>query len=318
MPSKIYIFYCNTKRGKNQPVIGHAERGLFKTALDFLCRIKYNKYKKFGGSEMLFLAYFIIYLLIFVFGAVLGSFLNVLIYRLPTGESIVTGGSHCMTCKKPIKKYDLIPVISYIILRGKCRSCRAKISTRYMVVELLNAALYVLTFLYFGIDSHSLEAALCCVVLSCLIVVFFMDLDTQTINIGIVAAIFIMAAAKLILSLTGVIEPLHPVGLLSALIGAFSVSLVFFLIALISKERAMGYGDAMLMLAVGGFLGIKAVIIATFIGLITGSVAGLITKYKTKDSHLAFGPWLSLGAAAAIFCGDYLANLYLTITRLSN
>lgn len=262
---------------------------------------------------MLYFAYFLIYLIIFIFGSVIGSFLNVLIYRLPKGESIVSGGSHCMSCGKKIKKYDLIPVISYLLLKGKCRECSAKISPRYMIVELLNAVLYVLTFLYFGLGKSAIEAGIVCAVLSCLIVVFFMDLDTQLINMPVVGTIFILAVLKLMLSLTGVITVLHPLTWLSALLGAVSVSALFFLIALLSKERAMGFGDSALMFAAGAFLGIKAVIIAAFIGLITGSVAGLISKYKSGESAFAFGPWLSLGSAAAIFFGDFLADLYLKI-----
>ncbi|MCD8328768.1 MAG: prepilin peptidase [Ruminococcus sp.] len=264
---------------------------------------------------MLYLAYFIIYAFIFIFGAIIGSFLNVCIYRLPTGESIVTGGSHCMTCKEKIKKYDLIPIVSYIILKGKCRSCGAKISPRYMIVEALTGVLYVLTFAYFGINSY-VEAALVCMLLSCLIIVFFMDLDTCLINMPVVGGIGLLAVIKLVLTLTGAAEFSNPLSWQYTLFGALVISVPFLLIFLFSKGKALGFGDVMLVLAGGAYLGLKAAIIAAFIGLITGSVAGLISKHRSGSSMFAFGPWLSLGIAVAAFFGDYLADLYLTISGL--
>ncbi|MCC8191832.1 MAG: prepilin peptidase [Ruminococcus sp.] len=264
---------------------------------------------------MLYLAYFIIYAFIFIFGAIIGSFLNVCIYRLPTGESIVTGGSHCMTCKEKIKKYDLIPIVSYIILKGKCRSCGAKISPRYALVEALTGVLYVLTFMYFGIDS-CVEAVIVCMLLSCLIIVFFMDLDTRLINMPVVGAIGLLAVVKLVLTLTDAAEFSNPLSLKYTLFGAFVISVPFLLIFLFSKGKALGFGDVMLVLAGGAYLGLKAAIIAAFIGLITGSVAGLISKHRSGDSMFAFGPWLSLGIAVAAFFGDYLADLYLIVSGL--
>lgn len=265
---------------------------------------------------MIYLSYFLIYAIIFIFGAIIGSFLNVCILRLPTGESIAAGGSHCMSCKAKIKKYDLIPIVSYIILRGKCRSCGAKISPRYMIVELLNALLYVFTFYWFGLTEASIESAMVCVVLSCLIIVFFMDMDTQLINMPVVSVIIIMAIAKLVLTLTNVLTPVNVYTWQSAIIGALVISVPFLLIFLVSRGKALGFGDVALMFAGGAFLGVKAVIIAAFIGLITGSVAGLITKYKSGNSAFAFGPWLSVGIASSIFFGDYLADLYLKISGL--
>lgn len=265
---------------------------------------------------MIYLAYFIIYAFIFTFGGVIGSFLNVCIYRLPTGESIAVGGSHCMSCNQKIKKYDLIPIISYIILKGKCRSCGAKISPRYMIVELLNAVLYVLTFAYFGLNAP-VEAAFVCVLLSCLIIVFFMDLDTQLISLPVVCVIGILAVAKLILTGFGIGGFKNPISLTYILGGAAAVSVPFFVIYLISKKKALGSGDIILMLAAGAYLGLKAVLVAVFIGLVTGSIAGLITKYKSGSSKFAFGPWLSLGIAISAFFGDFLADLYLKLGGLN-
>ena len=131
------------------------------------------------------------YMVIFIFGIVIGSFLNVCIYRMPLHESIITAPSHCMTCGTPIRKRDLIPIFSWCRLRGKCHSCGAKIPFRYTLVESLNAVLYVLIYAYFGIFDRPLYAGLVCLFCSALVVVFFMDLDTQLINLYVYLEVMI-------------------------------------------------------------------------------------------------------------------------------
>lgn len=255
-----------------------------------------------------FLCYLVIYFIIFAFGACIGSFLNVCILRLPSDESIIKGASHCMTCGEKIKKRDLIPIISWCLLKGKCRNCKANISARYTVIEILNAVLYVLIFALFGFFQKPFLPAIVCLLLSCLIVVFFMDLDTQTINTGILIVIALLGIARYFL-----------VGDLtwqSQLIGAFCISIPFLIIVIASKERAMGLGDAILMFSSGLVLGVKAIIIAAFIGLILGSVVGLIQKHRTGSNKFAFGPWLSVGIAVGSIWGTQLADLYLEISGL--
>ena len=256
-----------------------------------------------------FFSYIAIYFIIFAFGACIGSFLNVCILRLPSDESIIKGASHCMTCGEKIKKRDLVPIISWCFLKGKCRNCKADISARYTVIEILNAVLYVVTFAVFGFSQKPFLPAIICLLLSCLIVVFFMDLDTQTINTGILIIIALLGAARYFL-----------VGDLtwqSQIIGALCISIPFLLIVIASKERPMGLGDAILMFSSGLVLGVKSVIIAAFIGLILGSVAGLIQKHRTGSNKFAFGPWLSVGIAISAFFGTQLADLYLKISGLS-
>ena len=260
--------------------------------------------------------YIVIYTFVFLFGVCIGSFLNVCIYRLPKEESLIKRNSHCMSCGEEIKRRDLIPIISWCLLKGKCRNCGAPISPRYTIVEALNGVLYVLVFLYFDVMQTPIHAILVCLLFSALIVVFFMDLDTQLISNYVVIFIAVLGVLEFFVS-----DDIYIYGpnykeienvLVNQLIGAFVVSIPLLLIELLSKGRAMGRGDVYLMAAAGLFLGIKGAVIALFIALITGSVAGLIQKHKSGDSVFAFGPWLSVGIAIAAIWGQELGNLYLS------
>lgn len=258
---------------------------------------------------MYYFCFAVMYVVIFMFGAAIGSFLNVCIYRLPKEESLIKVNSHCMSCGAFIKKRDLVPIFSWIMLRGKCRSCKAKISGRYPLVESLNAVFYVLIFAYYGIMERPVEAAICCLLFSSLLVVFFMDLDTQLISMYVVGFIALLGLGKTAFDFIGsgtdaLIS--HGIGLLA---GFVPLALIVFL----SGERAMGWGDAWLMLAGGLFLGVKQLVPAMFIGLAVGCVFGVIHKVRTGDSKFAFGPYLSLGIAASVFVGDYIADWYLAL-----
>ena len=248
--------------------------------------------------------YIIQYILVLILGIFVGSFLNVCIYRLPSDRSIVTNASHCMKCGTKIKKYDLIPVFSWIILHGKCRACHEKFSIRYPVIELMNGLLWILTIWRFDL---TVKGILICLLFSALIVVFFMDWDTQLINTGVCVFIALLGVANIIND---------DFKFKTYLIGALIVSIPLLLIAVISREQAMGIGDAYLMAAGGLFLGIKPVTVAIFIGLIVGSIIGMILKYITKSSKFAFGPYLSIGIAVGALYGTELFNAYLKLVGL--
>ena len=246
--------------------------------------------------DNLTLSYIIIYVFVFIFGACIGSFLNVCIYRLPKNESLIKRNSHCMTCGEPIKRRDLIPIVSWCILRGKCRSCGAKISARYTIVETLNA----------------LRAALVCLLFSALIVVFFMDWDTQLINTYVVIFIGLLGVAEYIFC-----KDQTELTLKSHLIGFFIVSVPLLIICLITHEKAMGMGDVYLMAAAGLFLGMQGALVALLIGLITGSIGGLIQKHRSGDSVFAFGPYLSIGIAVAALYSEQIGSWYMDFTGLN-
>ena len=265
------------------------------------------------------------YVIIFLFGICIGSFLNVVILRLPAGESVLGIGktkedkekaSHCMTCGAKIRPIDLIPVFSWLMLRGKCHSCGQKISPRYPIVESLNGFLYVLTF--FALDIN-VKSIITCVLMSLLICIGFIDWDTKDIYVSMVAVILILAIPlRLFYS-----REYHDVSLKSRIIGAFIISVPFFLIGEISRPiirkkfgedfRAIELGDTYLMFAAGAFLGTRAVIASTFVGIMTAAIGGLIVKKLTNDSKFAFGPFLAIGIAIGSLCGNQIAQWYLNL-----
>lgn len=254
----------------------------------------------------------VIYVFVFLFGACVGSFLNVCIYRLPKEESLIKRNSHCMSCGEPIKRRDLIPIISWCALKGKCRSCGAKISPRYTVVETLNALCWLFIAWQLDVLINPVRFIITALLFSALIVVFFMDWDTQLISTYVVIFIALLAIPQYIFcnEITGVTLKSH-------IIGAFAVSIPLLLIELLSKGKAMGRGDVYLMAAGGLLLGVQNILAALFIGLITGSIAGLIIKYKTENSVFAFGPWLSIGIAISSLYGDKLVAWYMNFTGLT-
>ena len=263
--------------------------------------------------DNLTLSYIIIYVFVFIFGACIGSFLNVCIYRLPKNESLIKRNSHCMTCGEPIKRRDLIPIVSWCILRGKCRSCGAKISARYTIVETLNALLYLWVFYHFNGIFNPLRAALVCLLFSALIVVFFMDWDTQLINTYVVIFIGLLGVAEYIFckDQTGLTLKSH-------LIGFFIVSVPLLIICLITHEKAMGMGDVYLMAAAGLFLGMQGALVALLIGLITEArSADSSRSTEAVIQYLHFGPPLSIGIAVAALYSEQIGSWYMDFTGLN-
>ena len=268
-------------------------------------------------SEFTELPFKIMFLsIIFIFGICIGSFLNVVILRLPRHESLIKRSSHCMTCGTKIRPIDLIPVFSWLLLRGKCHSCGEKISVRYPIVESLNGLLYILAFIVLDINA---KAIITCVLISLLIVIAFMDWDTQEIDMIIVGLIFILAIPAAIFT--------NDVKIIHRIIGAFVISVPFFIIGEISRPfirskfgedfRAIELGDTILMFAAGTLLGTRAVIVSALIGIITAAFSGVIIKMITKDSKFAFGPYLSIGIAFAMIWGNKLADWYISLISAS-
>lgn len=258
-----------------------------------------------------------LYLIIIISGLLIGSFLNVCIYRIPQGESIVSPSSKCPSCATPIKFYDNIPLISYILLMGKCRYCKAKVSARYPFVEFLNAFLYAIVLNRFGIESPGVLLVYL-LFTSILIVIFFIDLDHQIIPNSITYPGIPIAV---ILGSTILPDPFFhagPLGYKASLIGFIAGGGFFYLVAtagrLIFKKDAMGGGDIKMMAMVGGLLGWKGVILTTFSGSLLGSIIGVtLIKFKGREwgSKIAFGPYLAIGALISLLWGEEILRWYL-------
>lgn len=244
----------------------------------------------------------LVYLLIyFLFGICIGSFLNVCIYRIPKKENITTTRSHCMACGNVIKWYDLVPVFSFLILGGKCRYCKTKLSVQYPTIELLNGLMYCLIFAVMG---FTVRAVLACAVCSALIVIAVIDWRTYEIPFGLNVFIACIGAINLCVDYRE---------WLNYLIGAICVSGFLMILYLVTKGRGIGGGDIKLMAAAGLFLGWKNIILAFVIGCVLGSIIHLIRMKASKAEHvLAFGPYLAGGIFVACLWGDELVKLYLS------
>ncbi len=244
----------------------------------------------------------LLYIIIFIFGSVVGSFVNVLIYRLPKNENIVVVNSHCMSCGHRLKWYDLIPLFSWIFLGGKCRYCRTKISIQYPLVEAINGFGYVLVFIVCGFNVSSILYALC---FSMLVAISVIDWRTYEIPVGLNITILALGIIQCILDYRN--WQLY-------LIGMVSVSAFLFLLFIVTAGRGIGGGDIKLMFAAGLLIGWKNIILALIIGCVVGSIIHLILmKVSKKGRMLAFGPYLSAGIFLAILFGEQIINWYIGI-----
>jgi leader peptidase (prepilin peptidase)/N-methyltransferase len=246
-----------------------------------------------------------------IFGGMIGSFLNVCIWRLPREESIVWPGSHCPHCQKPIKFYDNIPLISYFWLKRKCRYCKGPISIQYPLVEGVTALFSFLLFMRFG---PSLSFLFYFAFVAALIVVTVIDLYHQIIPDGIsLPGIGVGLLASLLIP-----EITFWNSLIGILLGGGSLFLVANLYQWLFKREGMGGGDVKLLAMIGAFLGWKAVILTILLSSLIGSVTGIfVMVLKGKDFKYAipFGPFLSLGAVISLFYGESLIRWYIALNR---
>ena len=238
----------------------------------------------------------------FLFGLVIGSFLNVVIGRLPAGRSLVYPGSACPACGASIHWYDNVPVLSWLWLRARCRSCHAIISWRYPVVELATAILFALAAHQVG-PARDLVPAL--LLLSALIAITFIDLDHQLIP-DVITLPGIIAGAALSVAL-------HPEHWLDTLLGVV-VGGGLFLVIIVASGGGMGGGDMKLGAMMGAFLGWKLVLLAILLGVLAGgavAIALLTTGSKGRKDPVPFGPFLALGAVLSLLWGNDLLGWYL-------
>lgn len=235
------------------------------------------------------------------YGIIIGSFLNVCIYRIPKGESIVVARSHCMKCGKQIKWYDLVPLVSFLVLRGKCRYCKDKLSWQYPAVEALNGILYGIIVLVNGFNVASI---LYCLATSALLALSIIDWRTFEIPVGFNIFIGILGGIRVVTDLGHWYD---------YVIGFFAVSLFLLILYIATKGRGIGGGDIKLMAAAGLLLGWKLIILSLGLGCLLGSVIHLILmKVQNKDRVLAFGPYLSLGIYISMIYGEQIIDWYIS------
>ena len=240
-----------------------------------------------------------LYVFLMCMGAAVGSFLNVLILRIPEGQSIVLPSSHCPKCGHSIRVYDNIPIISYLILRGKCRDCHEKISMQYPIVETVTAIMSLLLFLKFGLSFKYLSSF----IFTCaLIVITFIDLRHQiipdVISLPGIPVFFFLAVFFMNLTVWE--------SLMGILIGGGCLFAIAFLYEIITKREGMGGGDIKLLAMLGAFLGWKSLFFILFVSSLLGAVVGvsaMIIKGQDMKYAVPFGPFLSIAAVVYLFVG---------------
>ena len=271
-------------------------------------------------------------------GALIGSFLNVVIHRVPRDQSIVFPNSRCPSCGAPIKPYDNIPVISYLILRGRCRSCHSHISARYPAVEAMTAMLFFAVFLYRG---FTLALPFDLIFVAAMAALVFIDAEHMILPnvITYPGLVFALAARVAIPYLagpgylddfSGLIQilprelPIWAVSLVGAVLGALvgggSLWLTGWLWERLRGVEAMGLGDVKMMFMVGAYLGWRLALLSIFLGVLSGSITGVAIMIKRRERNLQmllpFGIFLGLGSTISLLVGTRLINWYLSQFRL--
>ena len=241
--------------------------------------------------------------MVFLVGCCLGSFYNVVIHRLPAGESLVSPGSRCPGCRNPIAFYDNIPIISYLLLMGKCRNCGARISVRYPVVEALTGGLALLLFLRYGFHPQFAAELF---FFSLLVIIAFIDLDTGLIpNVLSLPGI----AAGFIFSLLLPVRVTWTDSLAGIVIGGGLLFLIAEVYSRLRHKEGMGMGDVKLLGMIGAFIGLEGVVFTVLAASISGLIVALPVK-RRMDAEIPFGPFLSLGAVCYVFWGPLFFHWY--------
>ncbi len=246
----------------------------------------------------------------FIMGTIFGSFYNVCIYRIPENQSISSPPSHCYNCNARLKPIDLIPILSWVSLRGKCRYCNIKVSPRYSIIELLTGILFMLIYIDFGYDFLSLYYM---VLISLLIIITFIDIDHFIIPDKLILLGSIFA---IILNFSGLgISFIY--GLKGAIVSGGLVLLVTLIIEFILKKEVMGGGDIKLYAMIGLFLGIKLSLLTVLLSIYIGGLYGIIVIIYNKikkyefNSMIPFGPFISIAAVISILYGNNIIEFYI-------
>jgi leader peptidase (prepilin peptidase) / N-methyltransferase len=250
-------------------------------------------------------------LLFFIFGTLLGSFANVVILRLPKGESVLFPASHCYSCQKPVRWFDNIPVFSWLILRGKCRNCKVPFSVRYPLVELIMGLLFLIAFLQIGWSWFLIEAL---ILIFGLVTISFIDLDHMIIP-------NVLSLPGVLIGLVGAaINPERTFldGFLGFLVGGVFFFAIAYLYAVLRKREGLGGGDIKLLAWIGSVLGLMSIPFVVLVSSLTGIIAGLLTAFKSREgmqTQIPFGPYIALSALLYLFLSQsglesWLLELY--------
>lgn len=247
-------------------------------------------------------------LIIIFYGFIIGSFLNVCIYRIPKGEGVCFPASHCSKCSKKINWYDNIPVLSYLFLRGKCRNCNSNISTLYPLIEILNAIIYIVLYKRYGFN---IEFIFFSFIMSVLIIIFFIDLRDMIIPDTLIIALFIL-------------EVFHKVALFllngqnnlkTSIFAAILAGLLFLFIVVISSG-GMGEGDVTLVSSLGFILGAKLILVCIFLSFIIGAIVSIILLWsgvKTIKDPIPFAPFIIISFFIVLLYGNTIIDLYMSL-----
>ena len=238
------------------------------------------------------------------FGLIIGSFLNVVAYRLPRGESLATPGSHCPSCDAPVRPYDNVPLLSWLLLRGRCRDCAQPIGSRYPLVEALTAALFAAVAVVHAHDTTML-------VLGLVLVAFLVPIALIDADLRIIPNKLTLPAAVLGLVLG---TALDPGGELERVIAGTAAGGILALPSLL-HPKGMGMGDAKLVAVLGLYLG-RAIVPAFFVAFAIGTLVGLVIivrkgMHAGRKTAVPFGPFLAIGAVVGVLAGDELVQMYL-------
>jgi leader peptidase (prepilin peptidase)/N-methyltransferase len=245
--------------------------------------------------------------LIFILGLIVGSFGNVCIFRIPRNESIIFPASHCPKCYSNIKPVDNIPLLSYILLKGRCRNCKSKISIQYPIVEFLTGLIYLIIYLTYCL---SIQTLIYIILVSALIIIAFIDLNEQIVPdvislpgivIGFIISFFV-PYISFINSALGVV------------IGGGIILIIGLAGSVIFKKEAMGGGDVKLAAMIGAFLGWRYIIISLFLGFYLGALVGIfliLSKIKSRKDTVPFGPFIVLGSFITLLWGEKIISWYI-------
>ncbi len=245
--------------------------------------------------------------LVFVIGSVFGSFIGVLAERLPKGESVLVDRSHCASCRRKLAPFELIPIVSYLLQKGKCRSCKAKIPEKLLYVEVFTGFAFVflyLHYLHFGLNVFQLIYLLAVSII--FIAIFLSDLDFGIIPDQLVLAFLLIVVFYSVIFM--------PYSFLNRLEAGLGFSLFFLFLNLITRGKGMGFGDVKLAFPLGFFLGFPNVITAFYVAFLTGALVSIILvlwgKKSFQKSTIPFGPFLIFAAAFSYFFGPILINYF--------